>query len=342
MADLKQINDDFQGELKKHLDDFNDKMGMDYWKNIVHPFILQGGKRIRPLLFLFSYQAFGGRLNSEIYKVAVALELLHHCALAHDDIIDKSSQRRGKPTLPQRYQEAMKDSIPPNLSGSDYALLAGDILYTCALSLIHGVKLNPKVVDAAMDLILKTARETTIGQYYEMTLSHHPERILPHQIDAVYENKSARYTFCCPLQMGVVLNSGDKKVLKIIERVGLDLGYAYQVQDDLNDFWTELGDAAINRITLPHFFLLNMETPRNKKRINRILGKTPIKAEDMAWLMERFEKRYVEDCCLNEISFHLSRAMMITELLPLDSEYFPLFQELLEKIFPDSSVFFDH
>lgn len=337
MEGIKAINEKFQRELKKQLNSLNNAASMKYWEEIIHPFILEGGKRIRPLLFLLSYQMFGGKLKPEVYNVAVALELLHHCALAHDDIIDKSSHRRGQPTLPQRYQKAMKGSIPPNLTGADYALVAGDILYTHSLGLIYDSNLEPDIIDAAVRLILRTALETTVGQYFEMTLSHHPEKVSRNQIDSIYEFKSAQYTFCCPLQLGTLMNWGSQKMMEIMESVGKDLGYSYQAQDDLNDFWTEIGDASINRITLPHFFLINKEKPADKKRICKILDNPPIGAEDMAWLKKRFEEKGVEALCQKEISICLKRAIEIFNVLPFKTEHRKSIFELLANIFPSAS-----
>jgi len=335
MTTLKKINERFERELKKHLDTFHKNTRLNNWEKIINPFVLKGGKRIRPIMFLISYLGFGGKLNSDIYQIAVALELLHHCALAHDDIIDKSARRRGKLSLPHRFQKSMLRTLPPNLTGTDYALLAGDLLYTYSLWLIHESKLERDMINKAMSLILNTAMITIIGQYAEMNFSHHPERIRRENIDFFYGYKSAEYTFCCPLKLGVILNSGANYILNYIDMVGFDFGYAYQIQDDLNDFWTEIDDGAINRITFPHFLLINEEKSENKKRISQILGNPPINAKDREWLKELFDAKRIKEQCEEEIFNRIMGGLILLDHeISMEFKYSRMIRHLLANLFP--------
>ena len=179
--------------------------------------IMQGGKRIRPLMALASARAAGG-CEEEAVGAAAAVELLHTSSLIHDDIMDHSSLRRGRPAI-------------HTLHGVPLAILAGDALVAIAFRLIHSVS-SPRKEDivteftnAFLELCEGQALDLRLAEEIDTGASDHHRMV---------EQKTAKL-FEAAAAIGALTATSDAGIIRALRVFGLHVGMAYQAKDDLLD-----------------------------------------------------------------------------------------------------------
>ncbi|MCU7492410.1 MAG: polyprenyl synthetase family protein [Bacteroidota bacterium] len=181
-------------------------------------YIMQsGGKRLRPLLVLFSARAAGGSFN-QAYNAAVAVELLHNFTLVHDDIMDNADKRRGRLTTHKKYDLST-------------AILTGDNLLAVAyLTLLKDCRENDKSVLAAFT---QGVIEVCEGQSLDKDFEVRKDVSLDEYLEMINKKTAALLEVCC--SVGAQIAGGDKKTVKALSLYGRSLGTAFQLQDDLLD-----------------------------------------------------------------------------------------------------------
>ena len=234
--------------IKKQIDinlkSFLYKIRKDYRLNLVHPilfdsikdFTLREGKRIRPLLLILSYLGYspkGKKVDQNLYNASTCMEFLHNFMLIHDDIIDRSDLRRGKPTLHKLLRKAVKTAEPDRL-GADLSIIAGDIVYALAIDAFLSIKENPLRKERALKYFIQTAVLTAMGEFID-TL-HGVDKINNVKEKDVllnYTLKTARYTFDCPMVIGAILAGAKNRDINKLAELGILIGQAFQIQDDI-------------------------------------------------------------------------------------------------------------
>ena len=184
-----------------------------------------GGKRIRPLICLASAVAAGGRAEDARYPAA-AIELLHNYTLVHDDLpaMDNDTERRGKPTVWAKYGEA-------------YAILAGDALQALAFK---AAAMAPRNVGRIVAELAAAGVGVVQGQIEDIRRA---ESSAPsaHDIPFIYRHKTADL-FMAAAAMGALAGGGDDRAVESLRAYALNLGLAFQYEDDLLD-----GDSPFSR-----------------------------------------------------------------------------------------------
>ncbi|KOU57370.1 hypothetical protein ADK57_39195 [Streptomyces sp. MMG1533] len=203
-----------------------------------------GGKRLRPLLCYCGWLAAGGTGDdAPVLKVAASLELFHMFALIHDDVMDASESRRGRPTLHRR----MADDTDTRTTGdgrqrlrgddadrlaNNCAILVGDLALVWSDELIHASGLAPVQLRALRPVLDAMRTELMLGQYLDVRAACDLEVDVDMAL-AIARHKSGRYTIERPLQIGVALAGGDDEVLRSCSDFALPVGEAFQLRDDL-------------------------------------------------------------------------------------------------------------
>lgn len=206
------------------------------------------GKRLRPLLFCTACRAAGREPVPDLMPVALALELAHSFILIHDDIIDHSVERRGAPTLPERMNELFAKTPADGFRGSDFALVAGDLLYTLAFESLLQSEASDAQKTEAVRLFTRAALDTGRGALLEMRAAQTPLTGLTiEDIEKIYALKTGSYTFTLPLQLAAVFSSShwkkDDPVFSTIASrlraqasdAGKHAGIAFQLRNDQHD-----------------------------------------------------------------------------------------------------------
>ncbi|MEX2324592.1 MAG: polyprenyl synthetase family protein [Nitriliruptoraceae bacterium] len=194
-----------------------------------------GGKRIRPLLLQLGFRAAGAEDETQVMGPALALELLHTCALVHDDVIDKAETRRGRPSLHSDFAAAhrrMSWRGDPEAYGEAVAILVGDLALVYSDDLFLRARVDTDRLVAGFKHFTQLREEVMAGQYLDL---HHATSGAGSRSDAltVATLKSGRYSVSRPLEVGAVLASADDTFIDGLRAFGDPLGRAFQVRDDL-------------------------------------------------------------------------------------------------------------
>ncbi|MCA2211631.1 polyprenyl synthetase family protein [Jidongwangia harbinensis] len=190
-----------------------------------------GGKRIRPAFCVTGYLAAGGDPDraERVVAAAAAMELLHACALIHDDVMDEADRRRGAPTVHVRHARRHQENGwrgEAHRFGESVAILAGD------LALIYSDRFMARAAgDAALWAELRA--ELIVGQFMDVQAAADPTA--DEQLCRwIAVTKSGRYTIERPLVMGAGL-AGRTDLTAAFGRYGAAVGEAFQLRDDLID-----------------------------------------------------------------------------------------------------------
>lgn len=204
-------------------------------------FTARGGKRIRPLLLCCGYLCLGGTNAQAILQASVAVELLQTGLIIHDDVIDRSVERRAGPTMHLLWQEYFHQARyraryadEPEHFGLSMALLMGDIASALAYEILvradFPVEHKLRAVHTFSDVISRVA----FGELLDVDMGMRSlDALTEEEIIKVYELKTAGYTTEGPLHMGAVLGGANAHQLRILSEYAIPLGIAFQIQDDL-------------------------------------------------------------------------------------------------------------
>jgi len=332
-----------------------DRMEKDYQLHLVDPilfsslkeYVLRKGKRIRPLLMILSYKGFrksAKKMSPSIYYVSTCIELLHNFMLIHDDIIDRSDLRRGKPTLHRVLRKAAKTPEQDKL-GYDLGIVAGDIVYALAIDAFLSIKEEPKRKERALKYFIQTAVYTAMGEFVDTLNGVHPvSRVTEKDVFLNYSLKTARYTFDCPLVVGAILAGAEEKDIKSLAQIGLLVGQAFQIQDDvIGIFDTEknigksiLSDLAEQKKTIlvSHAF---SRMDNKEKKVFRALFEKPKKTHaDLRAARKIFLQHGSLSYSLEAVKIREEKARKLLDSLSIKDQHRKLIKESLLTLFRHS------
>ncbi len=210
---------DFDESLENYINSIENQILLEPLK-----YIMAGkGKRIRPMLVIFSNLAVGGKTEDAL-NCAIALEMLHNFTLAHDDIMDKSPLRRGKETINKKWDESTAILLGDLMIGFAYALLP-----TRDKSSNHErilTRFNNALIEVcqgqALDMQFEQFKSITLDEYFKMI-----------------ELKTSMLIEAATC-IGGLSGFGTKAEINALIRYGKALGLAFQIQDDLLDATAEI------------------------------------------------------------------------------------------------------
>jgi geranylgeranyl diphosphate synthase, type I len=197
-------------------------------------FVMGGGKRLRPRFCYWGWRGAGGGEDNGVLSAAASLEMLHAFALIHDDIMDASDVRRGRPTLHRSLTGLHEGNDWIGLSGRfgvNAAILCGDLCIFWSDELLHGSGLPAARLAAARPLLNEMRVELCAGQFFDLG-----EQASGGSLEGalrVIRYKAARYTVERPLQLGGILAGADAALLRAYSDYGIPIGEAFQLRDDL-------------------------------------------------------------------------------------------------------------
>lgn len=211
--------------------------------------LLAGGKRFRALFCYWGWEAVSQSSDSlaadlnAVVNAASALELFHAAALVHDDIIDNSDTRRGRPSAHRRFESLHNTSGWTGDAasfGRSGALLLGDLLLGWSDELLDDglAHLGDRAAATAARREFNRMRtDVTCGQYLDILEEHswrsRDESELLERAHNVIVHKSAKYSIEAPLAIGATMGGGSLDQVSSLRDFGLPLGVAYQLRDDL-------------------------------------------------------------------------------------------------------------
>lgn len=197
----------------------------------IKAFTMNGGKRLRPMLVVLGHDLFAEH-NEKVYRASVSMELTQTYLLIHDDIMDQSEIRRGKPSLHVSVRNQIKDRVEDYRRISEnMAIVAGDLADSMAHQALLGCGMEPEeVLKASMELS-RIIEMTGYGQLIDIDSASN-EEFAQCDLLRLHILKTARYTIEGPLMMGALLSGTDEDI-KPLSYYGTLLGTAFQLHDDI-------------------------------------------------------------------------------------------------------------
>lgn len=213
--------------------------GTDHFS--LQSFATRGGKRIRPLLFCCGYLCMGGADAHAILHASVAVELLQTGLIIHDDIIDRSVERRAGPTMHLLWERYFHEAryraryaSEPKHFGLSMAVLMGDIASALAYETLVRANFSLEHKLRAVHTFSEVIYRVAFGELLDVDLGMRPlETLSEEEIVTVYKLKTAGYTTEGPLHLGAVLGGASAHHLAVLSEYAAPLGIAFQMQDDL-------------------------------------------------------------------------------------------------------------
>ena len=188
--------------------------------------VMAGGKRLRPMMMYQAYKMFGGEDKELIEPFMAAIEMIHTYSLVHDDLpaMDNDTYRRGRKTTHVVY-------------GEDMGILAGDALlnfaYETAIKGASAAKAAKNVINA-LDILSKKSGIMGMvgGQVVDVELTG--KKLDEERLDFIFKLKTGALLEAS-LMVGAALAGADEKYIELMEQEGLNIGMAFQIQDDILD-----------------------------------------------------------------------------------------------------------
>ena len=261
-----------------------------------------GGKRLRFCLTLLSAGICGGK-PEEATSAAHAIEMLHNFTLLHDDIMDGAETRRGKPSVYKKW-------------GISNAILSGDIMFVKAFELLGEYRNHQRYSDI-IDIFVKASRDVCEGQSYDMEFEERDDVTVDEYLNMI-RGKTASLIRGALLVGGAVADA-DEYALQKLERLGNEIGIAFQIQDDLLDvigdpqkFGKDIG-SDIREGKKTYLILLALQRCNNREKMwlthkmrNNILSESDIKKIELL-----LQKYGVIEITKKKIDYHFKRAFEI-------------------------------
>jgi geranylgeranyl diphosphate synthase type I len=196
--------------------------------------VLDGGKRLRPMFAYWGWRATRDEADDDaaLVTAAASLELLHACALVHDDVMDASAIRRGQPAAHAAFAQLHRAhgwSGDPEAFGTAAAIVLGDLLLAWADSMFAAAVPTGgparRVYDEMRQLVMA-------GQYLDVLVQARADFSAAEAL-RVIEFKTSKYTVEGPLHLGAALAGAGPEVFTALSAYGLPLGEAFQLRDDV-------------------------------------------------------------------------------------------------------------
>jgi geranylgeranyl diphosphate synthase type I len=194
-----------------------------------------GGKRLRAAFCSQGWLAAGGDEEPRVVVAAAALEWLQASALVHDDLIDGSDTRRGRPSMHRRFAAEHREAGwrgDPDGYGSAAAILLGDLMLTWTDEMFRSCGLPAERVGAALPYLDACRSEVVAGQFLDVVAQASGSSDVQTAM-RVLRFKSAKYTVERPLHLGAALAGADEQLIGALSEFGLPVGEAFQLRDDV-------------------------------------------------------------------------------------------------------------
>lgn len=303
---IPNINNAIKLIFDSKLNDVENPFLKDYYSEL-SDYFLSGGKRIRPLLCIATYNAFHNNQDNSIVHPSVGVEFLHNATLIHDDIIDKDDFRRGKPSFHFRFRNYHKQYKLKKMNASDFGvsigLIGGDSVFIMGLEafLFNEFKrdLNLKAIkyyeQGFIEIINGVLIETDMVNRKDLTISDYI-KMISLKTGALIEKS---------ILIGANYAEVETKFLKDLSRYGLNLGIIFQIIDDiLGTFGDEKvtgkptdGDIREGKQTCLLITALNNLENEKREKLESLIENPNMTNENVKEVKDLFRDANVIDSC---------------------------------------------
>jgi octaprenyl-diphosphate synthase len=285
-------------------------------ESIGHYIVDAGGKRLRPMLVLLTARACGVKSDQHINMAAV-IEFIHTATLLHDDVVDMSTLRRGRPTVNAQWNNPS-------------SVLVGDFIYSRAFQVL--VKIGDMRI---MEIMADTTNKIAEGEVLQLISKSNPNSTEELYMQVI-QNKTA-ILFEAAAKSGAMLSGADQKSVSAMAEFGLQLGLAFQLIDDALDYIgdaEELGknvgdDLAEGKSTLPLIYTMANGSSADRDLIQQSLRAESLTPQQLQEVITLVKNSGALEYTQELASTKTTAAVKALEVLP-DSEYKTALKDLVE------------
>ncbi|MDY7396000.1 polyprenyl synthetase family protein [Aureibaculum sp. 2210JD6-5] len=268
-----------------------------------------GGKRLRPILCLMSCDIFGGKVKDAL-DAALAIEMFHNFSLIHDDIMDAAPIRRGKTTVHEKWSV-------------NTGILSGDALLVWAKQLLESY--DGQKYKSLNTLFTKTALEVCEGQQYDFDFESTFNVNVEQYIEMI--TRKTAVLVAASLKFGAIIAETSKKDSENIYNYGLNLGIAFQLQDDYLDIYgkedfgkQKAGDIIENKKTFLFLKTLELANENDRKKLVKFYGSKEYSEGKIEDVIALFNKYKVSELIEFEIEKYTSKAVQSINSLSINKD----------------------
>jgi geranylgeranyl diphosphate synthase type II len=282
-------------------------------------FLKIGGKRMRPILTLMAAESVSIQKEESI-AAALSIELFHNFSLIHDDIMDNAPVRRGFQTVHEKWN--------PNI-----AILSGDVL------LVEAYKQLSAYSDDRLPLLFKRFNDTAVevceGQQMDMDFENRSDVSVEEYLEMIRLKTSV--LLGCALEFGAILGRTDENLRKLFYDFGVQLGIAFQIQDDILDLYADPdkfgkqvgGDVLSNKKTLLSLLARDTCVAHNDSRYELLLSMSPT-TQKVDFARQLFQEIGAVEGAKNAMNKHFDQAIADLENMDLPVASKVPFRELAD------------
>ncbi|MBR3976816.1 MAG: polyprenyl synthetase family protein [Bacteroidaceae bacterium] len=271
----------------------------------------QSGKRVRPVLLLMAYNIYKDKIEDALYP-ATAIETYHNYTLIHDDVMDRASIRRGKPTVCAKW-------------GDTAAILSGDTMLVLAYEFLSHVPAEklPRV----LSLFTETAKEIGDGQQYDLDFENRDNVAEEEYMEMIRLKTSV--LLASALKMGGILADAPESDLRNLYSYGEKMGLAFQLQDDLLDVYADEalfgkkigGDICCNKKTFLLIKAMNLASREQLSQMKEWMEKSEFDAQEkIAFFTGIYNELGVKEACEKRIAELFEECDSYIEALSVPAE----------------------
>ncbi len=271
----------------------------------------QSGKRVRPVLLLMAYNIYKDKIEDALYP-ATAIETYHNYTLIHDDVMDRASIRRGKPTVCAKW-------------GDTAAILSGDTMLVLAYEFLSHVPAEklPRV----LSLFTETAKEIGDGQQYDLDFENRDNVTEEEYMEMIRLKTSV--LLASALKMGGILADAPESDLQNLYSYGEKMGLAFQLQDDLLDVYADEalfgkkigGDICCNKKTFLLIKAMNLASREQLSQMKEWMEKSEFDAQEkIAFFTGIYNELGVKEACEKRIAELFEECDSYIEALSVPAE----------------------
>lgn len=278
LPDFKHLVDPLAEDLTAFRSFFNDQLKTEVplLGQVLRYLTRQRGKQMRPLLVILSAKLFGDT-NQQTYLAASMIELLHTATLVHDDVVDESNKRRGFLSI---------NTIWKNKVG----VLLGDFLLSKGLL----IALDHNQFEM-LKMLSKAVKRMSEGELRQLQASKLFNLTEETYFQIIEEKTASLIAACCVC--GALTHTEDRETLQIMHDMGIAMGIAFQIRDDLLDYGDQSigkprrNDIIQRKMTLPILHVLDNATSADQKSIRSKLKKKRKKAAEIEEIVQIVKDR---------------------------------------------------
>ncbi|WP_372744224.1 polyprenyl synthetase family protein [Lutibacter sp.] len=295
------------------LDYLNSSITIKEPENLYKPihYILQlGGKRLRPILTLLTCDLFGGN-SKQALNAALAIEVFHNFTLIHDDIMDSAPMRRGHETVHKKWNV-------------NTGILSGDAMMIVAYQCFENYE--PTMYKKLLTVFNKTALEVCEGQQLDIDFENRNNVTIAEYIKMITFKTSV--LVAAAMKMGAIIAKVDDAEAAKIYNFGLNLGIAFQLQDDYLDtfgnaetFGKQIGgDILENKKTFLFLKCIEIANKSDVKELLKLYSDKKGNAQKVQRVTELFINNKIDENTIKEIESYTNKAFEILNSLTLSDE----------------------